>query len=308
MGKKEFEDDDVFEEDDDFEEGEDYEEEFDDDDDDDGDYEFDDDDDDDDDNYHAINIEEAEGFQVVTVVDRRNHLLHVDVIPSEFEEQVNLQTDIAQLIDSTLLKPDATKQQIIDLCVEAIECNFGAVCVNSCWVRLCNEILRGTHVRIASVIGFPLGAMATGAKVAETMCAIDDGASEIDMVINVGELKSKNYEKVARDIKLVAEVVHDHGALLKVIIETCLLTKDEKVIACLLAKSADADFVKTSTGFSTAGATVEDVELMRSVVGDDMGVKAAGGIRSFEDFDKMINAGASRIGTSSGKKILDGSK
>jgi deoxyribose-phosphate aldolase len=206
-------------------------------------------------------------------------------------------------IDHTLLKPDATVEQITKLCREAREYKFASVCVNSCWVRLCAELLRGSEVAVCTVVGFPLGAMIPEAKAFEAEAAIENGATEIDMVINVGALKSKDYRMVAKDLHAVCDVVHEHGALLKVIIETCLLTREEKVIACLLAKNAGADYVKTSTGFSTGGATVEDVALMRKVVGEEMGVKASGGIRDKETAEKMLDAGADRLGASAGVQI-----
>jgi deoxyribose-phosphate aldolase len=177
--------------------------------------------------------------------------------------------------------------------------------VNSYWVKHCKKALAGSQVKTAATIGFPLGAMSTRAKRAETKRAIKDGAVEIDMVLNVGELKSGNQDAVARDIRKVVQEAHKRQAIVKVIIETCLLTDEEKVTACQIAMEAEADFVKTSTGFSTGGATVEDVALMRSVVGDKLGVKASGGIRSFADAKRMVEAGASRIGASSGIRIVE---
>ncbi len=212
---------------------------------------------------------------------------------------------LAGIIDHTLLKPDATAAQIEQLCREAITHGFGAVCVNSYWVKFCQKTLIGSQVKTAATIGFPLGAASSKAKRAETKRAIKDGAVEIDMVINVGELKSGNLVAVARDIRGVVLEAHQHQAIVKVIIETCLLTDEEKVTACLIAMEAEADFVKTSTGFSTGGATVEDVALMRSVVGDKLGVKASGGIRSFDDAIRMVDAGANRIGASSGIRIVE---
>jgi len=210
----------------------------------------------------------------------------------------------AQYIDHTLLKSDATKDQVTQLCKEAHQYKFASVCVNPTNVKLCAELLKDSPVKVCSVIGFPLGASVPETKVFETEQALKDGAVEIDMVINIGALKDRNLDLVARDILGVVHVVHAAGALLKVIIETALLTDEEKQIACLLAKEAGADFVKTSTGFSTAGATVEDVSLMRHTVGPLMGVKAAGGVRSKEDLDKMVRAGATRIGASAGVRIV----
>ena len=248
---------------------------------------------------------DAEGIKVVTTYGSDGEVVDAAVMPAD-EEEVdldNLEIPLNSYIDHTLLKADATVEQIIKLCNEAREYKFASVCVNSCWVRLCAEQLRGSDVAVCTVVGFPLGAMIPEAKAFEAEEAISNGATEVDMVINIGALKSKDYRMVAKDLHEVEKAVHDRGALLKVIIETCLLTQEEKVIACLLAKNAGADYVKTSTGFSTAGATVEDVALMRKVVGDDMCIKAAGGIRDRETAEKMIEAGADRIGASAGIKI-----
>jgi len=211
---------------------------------------------------------------------------------------------LAHMIDHTLLKPDATQDQIAQLCFEARKHGFASVCVNPAHVRLCAELLKGSGVPVCTVIGFPLGATATDVKVFETQQSIRDGASELDMVINVGALKSRDYELVERDIASIARACHAGNAILKVIIEAALLSDEEKVAACQLAKVAGADFVKTSTGFGPGGATAEDVALMRRVVGPSMGVKAAGGIRSHADAQKMIAAGASRIGASASVRIL----
>ena len=197
-------------------------------------------------------------------------------------------------IDHTLLKPDAQQEQIEKLIEEAKAYDFASVCVNPTWVNFAAEGLRDSDVKVCTVIAFPLGAKN----------AIQNGADEIDMVINIGALKSKNLALVEEDIQAVVEAIGDK--LVKVIIETCLLTDDEKIVACQIAKSAGADFVKTSTGFSTGGATVEDVDLMRQTVGPDMGVKASGGARSYEDALAFIEAGATRIGTSSGVAIMEG--
>jgi deoxyribose-phosphate aldolase len=213
----------------------------------------------------------------------------------------------ASYIDHTLLKPDGTRDQVTQLCKEAHEYKFASVCVNPTNVRLCAQLLKGSPVKVCSVIGFPLGASVPETKAFETENALKDGATEIDMVINIGALKDRDLELVARDILAVVKPVHAAGAILKVIIETALLTDEEKQIACLLAKEAGADFVKTSTGFSKAGATAEDVSLMRHTVGPLMGVKAAGGVRSKEDLDKMIRAGATRIGASAGVRIVQAS-
>jgi deoxyribose-phosphate aldolase len=214
--------------------------------------------------------------------------------------------NLAGTIDHTLLKPDATPDQIAQLCFEARKHNFASVCVNPGWVELCAKLLQGSPVKVCTVIGFPLGATAPEVKVYETGNAIDHGATEIDMVINIGALKARDLELVARDIRGVVLASHERGAIVKVIIETSLLTDEDKVIACLVSKEAGADFVKTSTGFSGGGATVHDIELMRRVVGPAMGVKASGGVRTFEDADAMIKAGATRIGASAGIKIVQG--
>ena len=207
---------------------------------------------------------------------------------------------MAGYIDHTLLKPEATREQVTQLCFEARRYSFASVCVNATHVSLCSSLLRGTNVKVCSVVGFPLGATTPEVKQFEAAQALDHGASEIDMVINIGALKDRNLELVAADILGVVKTTHERKGLVKVIIETALLTDEEKQIACLLAKEAGADFVKTSTGFSTAGATPEDVALMRRTVGPAIGVKAAGGIRTHEDFEKMVKAGASRIGASAG--------
>jgi deoxyribose-phosphate aldolase len=213
---------------------------------------------------------------------------------------------LARMIDHTLLKADATYDQIETLCNEARQHHFASVCVNPANVERCAQLLAGTDVDVCTVVGFPLGATPTEVKVFEAEQAIHDGATEVDMVINIGALKSGDRELVKRDIAAVAEACHAGGAILKVIIEAAMLTDDEKAVACQLAKSAKADFVKTSTGFGPGGATVEDVALMRRLVGPEMGVKAAGGIRTYEDARQMIAAGASRIGASAGVKILQG--
>jgi len=212
---------------------------------------------------------------------------------------------LAEMIDHTLLKADATKAEIQKLAEEAKEYSFASVCVNPTWVKTAAEILKDTPVKVCTVIGFPLGATTTEVKAFEVSNAIENGATEVDMVINIGALKDKQYDKVEKDIKAVVEAAKGK-ALTKVIIETCLLTNEEKEIACQLSVKAGADFVKTSTGFSTGGATVEDIALMRKVVGPTIGVKASGGVRSLEDAENMVNAGATRIGASSGVAIVNG--
>lgn len=214
--------------------------------------------------------------------------------------------NLAKMIDHTLLKPDATQQEIAQLCFEARKYGFASVCVNPTWVSLCAELLKGSPVKVCTVIGFPLGATSSETKAFETETAIRAGATEIDMVINIGALKARDLDTVARDIRGVVNAAHPRGAIVKVIIETALLTDEEKTIASLLSKEAGADFVKTSTGFAGGGATVQDVALMRKAVGPDMGVKASGGVRTFEDAENMIKAGATRIGASAGVKIIQG--
>jgi len=213
---------------------------------------------------------------------------------------------LAQMIDHTQLKAEATPAMIDTLCVEARENGFAAVCVNPVNVARCARNLQGSGVTVCSVIGFPLGATTTCAKVFEATQAIEDGAIEIDMVINVGALKAAEYGVVLDDISAVAQACHDRGAHTKVIIEAALLTDREKVAACLLIVEAKADFAKTSTGFGPGGATLEDVALMRAAVGPDLGVKAAGGIRDYDAATRMVAAGATRIGASSGIKIIGG--
>ncbi|WP_044894753.1 deoxyribose-phosphate aldolase [Bacillus alveayuensis] len=214
-------------------------------------------------------------------------------------------TNIAKMIDHTLLKANTTKEQIVKLCEEAKQYNFASVCVNPTWVATAAELLKGTDVKVCTVIGFPLGANTPETKAFETKDAIEKGATEVDMVINIGALKDGNDELVERDIRAVVEAAKEK-ALVKVIIETCLLTEEEKVRACELAVKAGADYVKTSTGFSTGGATIEDVALMRKTVGPEIGVKASGGVRDLQGAEAMIEAGATRIGTSSGVAIIQG--
>ncbi|MDK8639625.1 deoxyribose-phosphate aldolase [Niallia taxi] len=216
-----------------------------------------------------------------------------------------MSSQIAKMIDHTLLKAEATKEQVKTLCEEAKEYSFASVCVNPTWVQYASELLAGTEVKVCTVIGFPLGATTSATKAFETANAIENGATEVDMVINIGALKDKNFDLVKEDIKAVVDAAKGK-ALTKVIIETSLLTDEEKEKACVLAVEAGTDFVKTSTGFSTGGATVEDIALMRKTVGPEIGVKASGGVRSSEDTEKMIEAGATRIGASSGVAIVNG--
>ncbi|HEM2826797.1 TPA: deoxyribose-phosphate aldolase [Streptococcus suis] len=209
-------------------------------------------------------------------------------------------------IDHTILKPETTQEQVEKILAEAKEYDFASVCVNPTWVALAADNLKDSDVKVCTVIGFPLGANTPAVKAFETKDAISNGADEIDMVINIGALKTGNYDLVLEDIKAVVAASGDK--LVKVIIEACLLTDDEKVKACQLSQEAGADYVKTSTGFSTGGATVADVALMRKTVGPDMGVKASGGARSYEDVIAFIEAGASRIGASSGVAIMNGAQ
>jgi len=251
----------------------------------------------------------ADGICVQTCFDKVGHVISAGAerltstlggIPAD--------PSVAKFIDHTLLKPDATPDQIAQLCYEARTYGFASVCVNPTHVKLCSDLLKGTDVKVCTVIGFPLGASAPDVKAFETETALRDGATEIDMVINIGALKGRDYTLAARDIAGVVKLAHAAGALVKVIIETALLTDEEKVTACLLAKEAGADYVKTSTGFSGGGATVADVALMRRVVGPEMGVKASGGVKDYADARSMVEAGATRIGASAGVKIVAGER
>jgi deoxyribose-phosphate aldolase len=216
-----------------------------------------------------------------------------------------MEKNVAKMIDHTLLKPESTKEQVTKICAEAREFGFASVCVNPTWVKYSAEQLAGTDVKVCTVIGFPLGATTSETKAFETKDAIEKGATEVDMVINIGALKDGNDDLVKQDIQAVTAAAKGK-ALTKVIIESSLLTDEEKERACRLSVEAGADYVKTSTGFSTGGATVEDIRLMRKTVGPDIGVKASGGVRSVEDAQNMIEAGATRIGASSGVQIVQG--
>jgi deoxyribose-phosphate aldolase len=246
-------------------------------------------------------------------ISARNYLEQVQPVVSAGADRIAstlgiMPTDgsLAHMIDHTLLKPEASHDQIAQLCYEARKYGFASVCVNPTNVKLCAQLLEGSGVPVCTVVGFPLGATPAEVKVFEAQQAIREGASEVDMVINVGALKSRDYELVEQDVASVARACHAGNAILKVIIEAALLTDEEKVTACQLCKVAKADFVKTSTGFGPGGATPEDVALMRRVVGPAMGVKAAGGIRTFKDAQRMIAAGATRIGASASVKIVQG--
>ena len=218
---------------------------------------------------------------------------------------MNFDRTIARLIDHTVLKADATRTEVLQVCAEALKYDFASVCVNSFWVPLVAGELRGSSVKTCTVAGFPLGAASTAAKVAETLEAVSQGASEVDMVINVGALKGGEPDVAQVDIAAVVEAAHQGGAIVKVIIETALLNRDEKVLACQLAVRAGAEFVKTSTGFAKTGATVEDIALMRATVGPGVGVKASGGVRTLEDLNAMVAAGATRIVASSSVRIIE---
>ncbi len=225
--------------------------------------------------------------------------------PGEPSDAGLLPSDLARYIDHTLLKPEATEQQVNALCDEAVRHRFCSVCVNSNWTEYCARKLQGTGVKVCSVVGFPLGAMDGRSKSFEARTAVSNGAHEIDMVMNVGSMKAKDLGTVREDMLAVRRACRA-GIVLKVIIESCLLTDEEKILACQIAKDIGADFVKTSTGFNKGGATVADITLMRRTVGPTMGVKAAGGIKSFEDAAAMIKAGATRLGTSSGVLLVSG--
>lgn len=250
-------------------------------------------------------VEFANGVKVKTCFDNAGHVVSagaerltstVGIIPEDHS--------LAGMIDHTLLKPDATSDKIAQLCFEAKKYHFASVCVNPTHVKLCADLLKGSEVKVCTVIGFPLGATSPEVKSFETRNALDNGATEIDMVLNIGALKAGETDLVAKDIRGVVEVAHAANALVKVIIETALLTDEEKVVACLLAKEAGADFVKTSTGFSGGGATVHDIALMRRTVGPTLGVKASGGIHTHEEAEALVAAGATRIGASAGVKII----
>jgi deoxyribose-phosphate aldolase len=212
---------------------------------------------------------------------------------------------VARLIDHTILKPEATRDEVMQVCTEAVKYEFASVCVNSFWTKSVAAELRDSPVKVCTVAGFPLGAASTAAKVAETLAALRDGAEEIDMVINIGALRGGERDIVKADILAVVAASHGHGAIVKAIIETALLNDAQKTLACRLAQDAGADFVKTSTGFSKAGATTADVALMRRAVGKTMGVKASGGIRTLADLKVMVAAGATRIGASSSVRIVE---
>jgi len=218
---------------------------------------------------------------------------------------MNFDRTIARLIDHTILKADATRAEVLQVCAEALKYEFASVCVNSFWVPVVAGELRGSSVKTCTVAGFPLGAASTAAKVAETLEAVSQGATEIDMVINIGALKGGEPNIAGVDIKAVVEAASEGGAIVKVIIETALLDRGQKVLACELSMRAGAAFVKTSTGFAKTGATVEDIALMRATVGPDLGVKASGGVRTLDDLKAMVAAGATRVGASSSVKIIE---
>jgi deoxyribose-phosphate aldolase len=218
---------------------------------------------------------------------------------------MNFDRSIARLIDHTILKPEAIREEVLQVCAEALQFEFASVCVNPYWAKSVAAELKGSPVKVCVVSGFPLGATTTGAKVAETLSALRDGAEEIDMVINIGALRSGEKDVVKADIEAVVAASHGRGAIVKVIIETALLDDAQKILACRIAQDAGADLVKTSTGFSKSGATVPDVTLMRRTVGKAMGVKASGGIRTLADLQAMVAAGATRIGASASVRIVE---
>jgi deoxyribose-phosphate aldolase len=219
--------------------------------------------------------------------------------------QMKFDPAVAHLIDHTILKPEATREEVLGVCAEALNFEFASVCVNPYWVPLVAGQLRGSPVKVCTVVGFPLGATSTASKVAETLGAIKDGAQEIDMVLNIGALRGGDRDAVESDIRAVVAASHTHGAIVKVILETALLDDNQKNLACRLSQKAGADFVKTSTGFSKAGATVGDITLMRRAVGPSMGVKASGGVRTLADLRAMVAAGATRIGASASVAIVE---
>lgn len=238
--------------------------------------------------------------QIVSLAQEYDHQLPPAPAPLNIPQG----KQIAGWIDHTLLKPEATAAQIRNLCQEAMEYHFASVCINPAYIPLACGLLRDAPEVICTVVGFPLGAVLPEFKVYETLGCLGAGASEIDMVINIGALKSEAFGLIMNEIQAVTQTAHNQGAITKVILEAALLTRREKILACLISKAAGADFVKTSTGFGIGGATIEDVDLMRRVVGSDMGVKAAGGIRTYADALAMIKAGANRLGASAGVKIV----
>lgn len=253
------------------------------------------------------NIKEEVANSIVNETINNNKIEVTTGFENPILKEIKSPADVAKYIDHTLLKPDAKKEDFDKLVKEAKEYNFYSVCVNSSWVPYVYKKLRGTKIKVTAVVGFPLGAMTSRAKAFETRNVIEEGASEIDMVLNIGALKSGDLKFVEEDIKAVRRATRSN-TILKVILETGFLTDDEKVIACQIAKNAGADFVKTSTGFGKGGATVHDIALMRRTVGEKMGVKASGGVRDFETAIAMIQAGATRIGASSSVAIVTGTK
>ena len=237
------------------------------------------------------------------ILERAN--LYIEELPPVSKKLIlPIGSEVAGWIDHTLLKPDATADQILELCQEALEYQFASVCVNPVYVPLAHDVLADSNVEVCTVVGFPLGATMPTQKIVETLSCLNSGATEIDMVINVGALKSQAYGMVLNEVQSIAQVAHNQSAILKVILEMALLTHSEKIIACLICQAAGTDFVKTSTGFGPGGATIEDVDLMFRVIGETMKIKAAGGIRDFVTTKAMIDAGASRIGASAGVRIV----
>jgi len=251
----------------------------------------------------AVTPAEIERLVAQAIADEMMHGVRAPVLPAQ-----ESRGDVAALIDHTLLKPEASESNIVALCREAVEYGFATVCVNPRWVSTCVTAVRGSAVTVCTVVGFPLGASVSDVKVVETQRAMSDGAREVDMVIDLGALKSGRLEQVARDVESVTTACRRAGVLSKVIIEAALLTDEEKIAACAIAKASGADYVKTSTGFGPGGATAADVALMRRVVGTGLGAKAAGGIRDLATVRAMIAAGATRIGTSAGVRIVQESR
>ena len=252
---------------------------------------------------HAALVNRPKTAPTFSTIHKEIIVPQIDHAPGQHSSHFD--SSVAALIDHTILRADATRADVVKVCREAREYSFASVCVNSYWVSLVRSELAGSPVKVCTVVGFPLGAASTPSKADETTTAVRAGAQEIDMVINIGELKSGNHEAVRSDIAAVIGAAHQGNAIVKVIIETALLTDAEKVTACELAKQAGAEFVKTSTGFSTAGATVHDIALMRATVGPNIGVKASGGIRTLDDLRAMVAAGATRIGASASVKMIE---
>lgn len=246
-------------------------------------------------------------FTTDVVINKLNEFKNSDLPDTQIHNRNYTAKELAGYIDHTLLKADATNKELINLCNESRKAGFASVCINPCNVELCSKELFGSTVKVCTVIGFPLGANETSIKIDETELALKSGAQEIDMVINIGRIKDGEQNYITTEITAIAELCHANNAILKVIIETALLSDEEKVLSCLLSSGSNADYVKTSTGFSKSGANIYDVALMKFIVGDKLKVKASGGVRNYNDAVLMIQNGASRLGTSSGLKIIENS-